>query len=384
MADQIDQTDPTVPVPPTAAPARSRSRPWFWFALVVILASWFAGLLGAYLGATLADRPGDPPRRPSTLGLVTTPPRAEALPTMDVAAVADAVGASVVAVQAINDGEARAGQSLGTGVIVTADGEIVTNAHVVEGASSVHVRLPGESEPRLAGVVAVDRSSDLALLRVDASGLAAATFAAPGDVHLGDQVVAIGYALDLDGDPSVTLGIVSALDRTLATADRVLAGLIQTDAAISSGNSGGPLVNARGEVIGINTLIALDQIGGTPSGLGFAIANGQVLARIEAMRREANGEPAGSSALLGVLLGDRTDGGSGALVVEVTPDSPAEAVGIEVGDVVIAVDDVTITGQLGLVSTIRGLAPGTEVELTIVRGGATRTLAVTLAERTDD
>ena len=205
----------------------------------VALVAWLAGVSGAFLGTYLADRRADPPRRPSTLGLVVAEPRNQALPALDVAAVSASVGASVVAIQVVvgKDGVAL-GEAIGTGIIVTADGEIVTNAHVVESQDTVNVRLVGETEPRKGAVIAVDEAHDLALIRIDTDGLTPATFVASDDVRLGDEVVAIGYALNLDGDPSVTRGIVSALDReiTLPTGD-VLKGLIQTNAAINQNSS---------------------------------------------------------------------------------------------------------------------------------------------------
>ena len=229
---------------------------------------------------------------------------------------------------------------------MTADGEIVTNAHVVGDAETVHVRLNGESEPRDAAVIAVDSSRDLALLRVDAGGLSPAVFAAPDDVRLGDEVLAIGYALDLDGDPTVTLGIVSSLDRTLATETGSLKGLIQTDAAVSSGNSGGPLVNAVGDVAGLITLASSSGLGTTANGLGFAISTAELLPTLDRLRAQANGETA-ETGYLGVQLARRTDGGSGALVTEVVAGSAAAKAGIKEGDVVVAVDGEPITRSGG-------------------------------------
>ena len=349
----------------------------------MIVASWAAGLIGAYLGTNLAERRSDPPRRASTLGIVTAAPRASALPDLDVAAVAQTIGASVVAVQAVVDEPGRVGQSLGTGLVLTTDGEIITNAHVVRGAKEVNVRLAGETEPRRAAVIATDPGHDLALLRVDAQGLSPATFAAPGDVRVGDEVVAVGYALDLDGDPSVTLGIVSALDRSLEAEGEVLTGLIQTDAAISSGNSGGPLVNALGQVVGINTLIALTQQGSSANSLGFAINGTQVLARILVLRQPSD-DTAAAIGFLGVGLSARRDGGSGALVAEVTEDSPAADAGIRVGDVVVAIDDVAIDGQASLVAAIRDRLPGDVVVVSLVRDGEALSVSATLGERIAD
>ena len=201
------------------------------------------------------------------------------------AGIAAAVGPSVVTISAdVSEGDVE-GVAVGTGVVVTTDGEIITNAHVVEGATKIRVRLAGETEPRTARLLAADEGNDLALLRIEATELSRATFADPTSVHLGDDVVAIGFALALDGEPSVTSGIVSATERTIITpGGNALDGLIQTDAAISSGNSGGPLVNAAGEVIGINTAVFRNDDTTAATNIGLAISVSEALPVIEQLR----------------------------------------------------------------------------------------------------
>ena len=219
-------------------------------------------------------------------------------------------------------------------------------------------------------------------LRIEADGLQPATFADPADIHVGDAVVSVGYALDLDGDPTVAVGIVSALNRASSDATKALKGLIQTDAAISSGNSGGPLVNALGQVVGITTFIALDQPGVSANGVGFAISNAEVLPQIEQLRAAAvtqGSQP--SEAFLGVALADRLDGGTGALVQEVVPASAAAEAGLQVGDIVLSVDDEAVTGRAGLIATIRDHAPGDRVTLSVRRDDDVISLDVTLGAR---
>lgn len=344
---------------------------------------WLAGLAGALIGVQWAQHRSAPLRKPSTLGIQVVEPRESALPRLDVEAIANDLAPSVVAVQSNLVRNGQAGESLGTGLVVTADGEIITNAHVVGDATTVHVRLNGESEPREAAVIATDRSRDLALLRLDVSGLSPAKFAAPGDVRLGDEVLAIGYALDLDGDPTVTLGIVSSLDRTLSTEAGPLKGLIQSDAAVSSGNSGGPLINAVGRVVGINTLVLSTDVGSTANGLGFAISVDELLPNLDQLRAQAGGQTL-IPGYLGVQLESRRDGGSGALVVEVVAGLAAANAGIEVGDVVVAVDGEPISGQAGLGATVRNLAPGDEAIVSLVRDGKPLDVSVVVGARPPD
>jgi S1-C subfamily serine protease len=346
----------------------------------LVMLVWLAGLVGALVGVQWAQQRSAPPRRPSTLGINVVTPRDAELPRLDVEKIANEVAPSVVAVQSNVVVNGRAGESMGTGLVLTADGEIVTNAHVVGDAKTVHVRLNGESEPREAAVVIADPTRDLALLRVKVGGLHAATFAAPNDVRIGDQVLAIGYALDLDGDPTVTLGIISSLDRTLATNTGALKGLIQTDAAISSGNSGGPLVNALGKVVGINTLVSSSENGATANGLGFAISAAELLPAIDQLRAQADGVTI-VSGYLGVQLERRRDGGSGALVSDVASGSAADKAGIKVGDDVVAVNGESITGQAALVATIRNLQPGSRVKVSLVRAGKPLDVTAVLDQR---
>ncbi|MFM2071677.1 MAG: hypothetical protein RLZZ623_1940 [Actinomycetota bacterium] len=346
----------------------------------LFVVAWLAALAGALVGWNLAERRAAPPRQPSTLGLVTAPARSEEFGMIDVAAVADEIGTSVVAIQRLVTTGDQIGQAAGTGLIITSDGEILTNAHVVEDATTVNVRLAGESEPRKGAVIAVDAANDLALVRIDVTGLDVAVFAEPNDIRVGDEVVAVGFALDLDGDPSVTSGVVSALGRTLSTREGGLNGLIQTDAAISSGNSGGPLLNAAGHVVGINTAVAYSDVNTAANSVGFAISVQQVLPEILVLRREAAGEPL-QQGFLGVSLDQRFDGGRGAVVTQVEAGSPADAAGIRTNDVVLAVNGVAMVGEVDLIGTVRDLKPGTTVSVDLMRAGKAMSISVKLGRR---
>jgi putative serine protease PepD len=229
-------------------------------------------------------------------------------------------------------------------------------------------------------VLAADAENDLALVKIDVTGLTAAVFADPETTKLGDPVIAIGYALNLDGGPSVTLGIVSALDRTITTENGALNALIQTDAAISSGNSGGPLVNEQGQVVGINTAVARGDNSTAANNIGFAISTREVLRVLEVLRAQADGGSR-QQGYLGVGLTDRTDGGQGAVIANVEPGSPADQAGIQEGDVILSIDGQAITGRAGMIAVVRDAQPGETISITLERDGETISTEATLAER---
>jgi len=349
------------------------------FVALVASVAWIAGLTGALLGDQLSNWLDKPPSRASDEPLNIAEPRDIIQTRVNVAEVADYVAPSVVTISA----DVNGGTSLGTGVIISTDGEILTNAHVVENATEIRVRLAGETEPRRVSLLAADRGNDLALLRMSGDGFEAATFADPGSIRLGDEVVAIGFALGLDGEPSVTLGIVSALNRSIGQSDVFLDGLIQTDAAISSGNSGGPLVNAAGEVVGINTAVARDTSTTSATNVSFAISVTEALPIVEALRAQADGALR-REAYFGVGLEDRRDGGQGVIVTGVEADTPAAAAGVVGGDLIVAVDGSTTDGSAGVIAAIRDREAGDTIDITLVRDGESIEVTVELIERPDN
>lgn len=250
---------------PEPAPSPSRGR-FVAAAAALVAVALAAGGAGGWLAAS-QEGDGDSPVTVQPTSLATGE-------TTDVAAIVAAVEPSVVSIETrvtTRRGPfAAEGTGAGTGVVIDTDGTILTNAHVVEGASSITVTVNGDE--RSAELVASDEDVDLALLRVsDTDGLVAAELGDSSAVRVGDTVVAIGNALALDGGMTVTAGIVSALDRSVETDTGSLDGLLQTDAAISSGNSGGPLVNTAGQVIGINTAVATSTATVAASNIGFVI-----------------------------------------------------------------------------------------------------------------
>lgn len=353
-------------------------------AALAVLLSLISGFIGGVIATQVDESSGSSANEPYTQ--VTAAPVVSDAEASDISGVAQAalrVANSVVTISSSVDGGFSEGEATGTGVVVTSGGEILTNAHVVEGASEVRVRFAGDTEPVIAQVLAADSGNDLALLKVNATGLTAAIFAKPGSVRVGDQVVAIGYALALDGGPSVTTGIVSALRRTIFTDSGALNSLIQTDAAISSGNSGGPLVNMRGEVVGINTAVARGDTNSSANNIGFAISVDEVLAVLEQLRDQASGD-AREEGFLGVSLEPRVDGGVGSIISTVQAGSPAQEAGFVVGDIVLAVDGEPVNGQAGLVAAIRDRSPGDSITIELVRDGERLTLTATLIARPRD
>lgn len=362
-------TPPTLPTEPTP---RRKGRAG---SLLLVL---LVGLAGGFLGGAFAAGVTDSIEGSSGSPVVTAAKVDQAkVGNTSVAKAAAVISPSIVTIDSL----AEDGESIGTGIIISSDGDVVTNAHVVEDATEVRVVLNGETEPREARVLASDPGNDLALVRIEnITGLTAATFADPESLAVGDQVVAVGYALDLDGGASVTSGIISALNRTMQNEDGALNALIQTDAAISSGNSGGPLINMDGHVVGVNTAVYRSTETSAANNIGFAISVGEVKRVIEVLRTEAGGEKR-AQGYLGIALSDRTDGGVGAVVSEVAADSPAEKAGLKVRDIILQVNDQPITGQGALIGIIRDATPGEEVEIVIERDGERITVKAELVAR---
>jgi len=273
----------------------------------------------------------------------------------------------------------QAGTAGGSGVVLSEDGYILTNNHVVAGANRLVVTFSDGKRAR-ASIVGTDARTDLAVIKAQGvSGLQPATFGDSDAVRVGDTVLALGSPLGLDG--SVTAGIVSALERTIRASDgrsplrgATISGVIQTDAAINPGNSGGALVNLNGEVIGINTAIATSGGGTGNIGVGFAIPGNKAKQVAEQLRK---GERV-KHAYLGVSVTPAE--GGGAEVAAVEEGSPAAEAGLRPGDVIIKMGQNVITDSDDLVAAVQSRNVGDRVEITYRRGGSEHTTTVTLAE----
>ena len=267
-------------------------------------------------------------------------------------------------------------QAQGSGFVYDREGHIVTNEHVVDGAESVSVRFADGSSYD-ASVVGTDPSSDLAVLKVESapeSLLRPLTLADSSRLVIGQPVVAIGSPFGLEG--SLTSGIVSALHRQMTAPNGFgIDDSIQTDAAINHGNSGGPLLDLRGRVIGVNAQIESDS--GGNDGVGFAVPSNTIRSVVSQLvaGREVR------YAYLGVSVESATGDVTGARVTSVRTGTPAASAGLEEGDVVVALDGRTIGTADALRSAVAGKQPGEQLELTIVRDGERRTVTAELAER---
>jgi serine protease Do len=273
-------------------------------------------------------------------------------------------------------------QSLGSGFVVSADGFILTNAHVVDGADEVLVKLTDKREFK-AKVVGADKRTDVALLKIEANGLPVVKLGDPARLKVGEWVVAIGAPFGFDN--SVTAGIVSAKGRSLPQESYVP--FIQTDVAINPGNSGGPLFNMRGEVVGINSQI-YSRSGGY-QGVSFAIPI-DVAMEVQAQLRSGGKVSRGR---LGVAIQDVTrelaesfglSKPQGALVASVEKGAPAEKAGIEVGDVILKYDGKAVAQSSDLPRMVGATKPGTRVAVQVWRKGSSRDINVAVGEMPDD
>jgi S1-C subfamily serine protease len=312
-------------------------------------------LVAALVTGVLVGRASSPSENEAPVA-ATPAPTAPALAPTDVAGVAAAVAPAVV--------QLESDVGLGSGVIYHSDGLILTAAHVIDGVDTVRVRL---ADGRLfeGDVVGIHTVTDVGVVSIKATGLPVAVLGYDTPTRVGETAVALGSPFGFD--QTVTAGIVSATGRTVNGVP-----MVQTDAAINPGNSGGPLVNAAGQVIGINDIIFTQ--GGGNDGIGFAIA-------IEVAIVVADQLVAGVDvqlAALGTATIPDTTGAGGAIVRETVPGSPAEAAGLEVGDRIITVDGERITDPGDLFAAVVSHRPGTAVDVEFVRDNTTRLVRVVL------
>jgi putative serine protease PepD len=362
------------PVPdPDAAPRRGIGL----VVLIAVFSALLAGALGGAIGYAFAVRGGSPS---GTVlgGPATQAPALAQRPPESLAGVAKKVTPSVVTIRVVGG----AGLSLGSGFVASDDGYVITNDHVVmDGPGSTTVSFD-DGQSAAARVVGRDRESDIAVLKVSRTGLTPVEFGNSDAVAVGDPVLAFGSPLALAN--TVTAGIVSALDRPLQEGSpgqqvRYYAA-IQTDAAINHGNSGGPLVDSAGRVIGVNSVIkslaSQDEDAGN-IGLAFAIPINQA----KRVAQEIIDSGSARRTVIGAQVGGVTgvNGGAGARVTSVEPNGPAAAAGLQVGDLITKLDGHPVGEPSDLIALVRKYAPGSVVSVEYRRGTGRQSASVTLA-----
>lgn len=368
----------SIPAPEASTSAMARAKPPNPWAVAGL-----AGMIGALLTAGLIAAAGGFSTRELPVRSIERVASAEAVPArltnVDTAvAVAQRLRPSIVEVTAEKGGD----KVTGSGVVFRDDGHILTNAHVVDGASTVKV-IAADGKTLMAKVVGTDVDTDIAVLKVNAT-MPAATLGTARGLQVGQQAIAIGSPLGLVGGPSVTVGVVSALGRPFESEDGpLLVDMIQTDAPISPGSSGGALVDSDGNVIGITTAIAVSGVGA--EGIGFATPID--IARDVAEQLVTTGRVV--HIWLGVLGEDLDPGmaktlgvdGPGAMVREVANGSPADVAGIKARDVITTVSGKRVSTIADVVISVRSRKAGDVVKVTVWRDARVHTFNVTLRER---
>jgi S1-C subfamily serine protease len=399
---------PPEPAPATAASGVAAAPPILGLSrknmaliiVILIIACVASGVGGGFLGSQIGGR------NAQVAGVASATGEAQSItisPTTDITvteAVAKKVLPSVVGITSAGTvvtedfffgSYEQEVEGVGTGMIIDKAGYILTNSHVVMDGSVDSIKvLLNTGEEKEGQVIWNDSSLDLAIVKIEGENLEPVEIGSSADIQIGSYVAAIGNPLGLEFKSSVTQGVVSGLDRSITVTDETganattMEGLIQVDAAINSGNSGGPLLNSLGQVIGVNTAKA------SAEGMGFAIPIDTAAPIIEKVIRDGNFE----RVYMGVSAADvsvirenypnvELKADEGACITDVNPGSPAEKAGLKVKDVVTAVDGKAVTGSAGLVKLLLNYSAGDVVNVTVNRDGEVLDLSVTLVSQTE-
>jgi S1-C subfamily serine protease len=387
----------------TPAPSGRRSGgTWRWAVVALVAALIGAGVGGAIVAAVVGNGGGT-----TTVKEISAGP-ALINGTANVETVIAKVLPAVVAIDAksaptstggidVPGAQSQGQEDQGSGMIISSTGEVVTNNHVIAGATTITVTLYGQTKARAATLVDTDPNNDVALLQITGgANLPTVSYADSDHVQVGDGVVAIGNALGLSlSTPTVTQGIISAKGRTVTAGDsgssatETLTDMFQTDAAINPGNSGGPLVDSSGKVIAMNTAVAANTSGTSEAqDIGFAIPANKIQNLLPGLRNHSIGSASNSgTGFLGVALESVTPQlrsaygfvpTKGAVVTQVESGSPAGNAGIQIGDVVVSLDGKTVTSADQLAVAIQGDKPGQSVTIGLYRGQNQITVTATL------
>jgi S1-C subfamily serine protease len=396
--------DPTAPglgatPPPAAAGGKTRSRGARMWIPVALVSALIGALVGAGVTAIADDNNGNGNGNVTVLHEGNATPGAAVLSgNVTIPELVNKVIPAVVSIDVKSGGN----EDQGTGMIVTSNGEVITNNHVIElytqggNTGSITVTQYGQTKSEPATLMGYDATKDVALLRINnVSNLPTVTFGNSSKAEVGDAVVAIGNALGLAaGTPTVTQGIVSALGRSVTAGGEGaetenLQNLIQTDAAINPGNSGGPLIDTSAQVIGMNTAVAGTSSDGTSSqNIGFAIPIAQVESLLPELQK--GGQSGNGGGYLGVDITTLTSAlrqqygltpTAGAVILSVVSGSPAAKAGLVQGDVIVDIDGTTINSAEDLQKVIQDDKPGQSVTITYYVGDSKRTTTATLASQ---
>ena len=383
----VDATSGSTEPPSTASASQRPRRPWLRSLVALLLAGLVGGLVGGWVAS--GDRPAG-----MTIQSSDAAPGAARLPNgASIPSLVQRVVHSVVSIDVRNNGQ----EDQGTGMIITADGMVVTNNHVIAlGANggTITVTASGSTKALPTVLVGADPSNDVALLRIEnASGLTPVTFGNSSKIEVGDAAVAIGNALGLAaGTPTVTSGIISALGRTVTAGDgssggtETLTNMIQTDAAINPGNSGGPLLDSAGEVIGMNTAVAGSSVGSNAQNIGFAITSARIKSLLPQLEKGGT-STSNHGGYMGVQIATLTPDlreqynlvpTEGAVILDVMAGSPASSAGLRQGDVIVEIDGKKITSADQVTEITRSHKPGDALKVTVQRGRERLDLKVTL------
>ncbi len=378
--------EPIVDVAPLSSQMRSSKTPWSSRISLLLVAALVGGLAGHFAAPTSGSTGG------VTVNAVNSAPGSSfATKSFSIPKLVQQVQPSVVSIDVKGNGI----EDQGTGMIITSNGLVVTNNHVIAAAvngGTITVTRTGTTKSMKATLVGTNPIDDVALIRIDnAKNLPTVTFGNSNSLVVGDPVVAIGNALGLAaGTPTVTSGIVSAMGRTVtagtSSSTETLNNMIQTDAAINPGNSGGPLLDAEGNVVGMNTAVAGTlSDGSNAQNIGFAIPVATIESLLKSLK--AGASVVNHGAFIGVEITSMTPAlqseygfsvSTGAVVMSVIAGTGAASAGVKQGDIIVGINDTTINSTQDVSSVISSLHPGDQITLKLVRGTKHISLKVTL------
>jgi S1-C subfamily serine protease len=395
---------PGAPVSPWAPPPPVANSVWHQIAAGVVIVAVIAAAAGAGIGWSLARtinaRNGvaqnntqpitEQPAQPAQPGSPIQPAPSTG-GSLNTNAIAAKVDPAIVDINTVSG----SGQAAGTGQIITSNGEILTNNHVVDRSTSIQVTIAGRSQTYTAHVIGVDPSADIALIQVDGvSGLPTVSFASSSSVKVGDPIVALGNALGQGGTPDVSQGSITDLDQTITASEggsksEQLTGMLQSDATIYPGDSGGPLVNSSGQVVGMITAGDVQGFRSSASTVNYAIPSDTILSVVNQIRsgQASSAIIYGQTGYIGVSVQNldastaarlNLNTSSGALVASVVPSAPAAGAGITRYSVITSVGGTPINNLDDLSNVLLAHKPGQKVSIMWVNSSGTHTATVTL------